>query len=287
MADDDAPPPRQDGPPGGGRRIMGLPPRTALIVAGVGLVGGLGYLWWRSRQAASQSASTTAPSTGCTDSAGNSVPCPDSSGVDQSGELSVIQTELETLASEEGNEDTGTGTTTPGTGTTTTTVTVPKVTGMGAAQAAAAIKAAGLVPGPQASKSGVVTSQTPGPGARVAKGSTVDIAVTPPKETGGKPPTSGQPPVKGGSAPAQPSGLQITDAGGTGFKAEWKRVTGASTYQFRITYQDKLVHSGTTPATSATVSGLQPDHSYTFHVKACNKNGCSAETNGPVGKTTR
>jgi hypothetical protein len=261
---------------------MGVNRGTAVIVAGLGLAGGVGYLWWRSRQSASKAATTTAATstTGCTDSAGNSVACPDAGGVDQSGELSVIQTELETLATEEGDEDTGDSSTTT-TGSTTATVVVPRVTGLSVTAAVAAIKRAGLVPGPQASKkTGTVTSQTPRAGAKVAKGSTVDIAVEAKAAGGG----TGKPPAK---APAEPGDLRISGVNSGGFTAAWRKPAGATVYQFRITYQEKLVHSGSTPATRATVSGLQPDHTYTFHVKACNKSGCSSETNGPPVKTAR
>jgi hypothetical protein len=64
-----------------------------------------------------------------------------------------------------------------GSTTTTGTATVPKVVGMTNVQAAAAIRAVGLVPGPQATRTGVVNSQTPGPGTKVQKGSTVDIGI--------------------------------------------------------------------------------------------------------------
>lgn len=77
-------------------KILGMQPRTAAIaIGGSALVAG-GYLWWRKRQqAAAQPAATVA--TGCTDASGNAAPCPDSTGVDVQGQLSVIQTELESV----------------------------------------------------------------------------------------------------------------------------------------------------------------------------------------------
>jgi beta-lactam-binding protein with PASTA domain len=86
--------------------------------------------------------------------------------------LSVIQTELESLlASQHADTDAGGGTTT------TTTVTVPRVIGMSVAAADAAIKAVGLVPGAHSDQVGTVNGQTPAGGAKVAKGSTVDLSV--------------------------------------------------------------------------------------------------------------
>ena len=54
----------------------------------------------------------------------------------------------------------------------------------------------------------------------------------------------------------------------------------------RVTYQDKLV--GTphiVTGTSATISGLAPLRTYTFHVAAIGPGGTSSETNGPAVKT--
>lgn len=59
--------------------------------------------------------------------------------------------------------------------------TVPAVEGMTTEDAVAAIKARGLLPGPQGSVQGTVYSQTPGAGARVRPGSVVDIGVRSPQ----------------------------------------------------------------------------------------------------------
>lgn len=81
-----------------------MPPRTAMIVGGASLAAGLAYLWWRKKQGSSPGSGSSSP-TGCTDSSGNSVPCPDSAGVDTAGQLSVIQTELESLLAEKEDTD--------------------------------------------------------------------------------------------------------------------------------------------------------------------------------------
>ena len=99
-------------------KILGMQPRTAAIaIGGSALVAG-GYLWWRKRQQGTQPAAAATASTGCTDGSGNSVPCPDGSSTDVQGELSVVQTELESLLSAEGTEA---GTTTTATSTSTST----------------------------------------------------------------------------------------------------------------------------------------------------------------------
>lgn len=70
----------------------------------------------------------------------------------------------------------------------TTTVTVPKVTGLTASAAVTALTAVGLVAGSEGKNGGtaIVNSQTPGAGAKVAKGSTVDLGVVQSGGGGGK-----------------------------------------------------------------------------------------------------
>lgn len=207
-----------------GGRILGLRPRTALITAGLALGGALAYMWWRNRQASAAASTAATSTTGCTDANGNAVPCPDSSGVDYSGELSVIQTELESLlASQAGDTDTDTDT----------------------------------------------------QGANGAN---------PPHVPPGSPK-----PKRKGHAPSTPAGVTISGVTATGCHARWQRVQGATGYAYRITYQEPrsgktgvVKASPTTRATSVSISGLQPDRTYTLHVKACSSEGCSPETNGPA-----
>jgi PASTA domain len=143
---------------------------------GVALVGGA-YLIYRRNQASTAAAATTTPTTDQTD---------------LQGEIATLQSEIADLQSSAAQgTGTGTGTTTTGTGTTTTgggtgttpavQVTVPHVEGMGIDSAEAAIRAVGLVPrlnmtGIKGGTSYVISSQTPGAGKKVAKGSNVDLA---------------------------------------------------------------------------------------------------------------
>jgi len=94
------------GPSGGGGRVLGLRPRTALIIGGVVLIGAVAFLWWRRRSAGSTAAaSSTSTAAGGT-------------GIDYGGELSVIQSELESLLAAQGvpAQGSGGGTTTTAAG---------------------------------------------------------------------------------------------------------------------------------------------------------------------------
>lgn len=110
--------------PGGPPKLLGMN-RTTVYIIGAAAVAGLGwYLYQRHKAASSTAAGTQTGTTGeCTDANGNPTPCEDMAGVDYSGQLSVMQTELESLAASEGNEATPT---TPAP--TTTTTTPPKTT---------------------------------------------------------------------------------------------------------------------------------------------------------------
>lgn len=78
-------------PAAGGKKILGVPRNTFFIALGGAVVVGLAFYWWRNYQASKNAAaSTTAAST------------TDTGNVDTSGQLSTIQTELETLLQEEG-----------------------------------------------------------------------------------------------------------------------------------------------------------------------------------------
>lgn len=82
---------------GKGKKILGMPPwALALGIAVTG--GGILYFLYERRKAAATAAAGGAGATPgqiCYDSAGNQVPCTDSSAVtDQSGEISTLQTEI-------------------------------------------------------------------------------------------------------------------------------------------------------------------------------------------------
>lgn len=159
--------------PGGGKRILGMKPMTAYLVFGGVLLAGIGIYLWKQHQAAAAAAAAPAADTNtngdCTDSQGNTVPCPGDGDQDYSGELSAIQTELESVLAAQG------ATTTTGTTTTSTTGkgVVPNL--MGLQSVAAQNEAAHYGFKVKFSGAGTVVSQTPGPGSEAVKGSVIDL----------------------------------------------------------------------------------------------------------------
>lgn len=104
MASDRGTAPGGEGRQQEGRKILGLKPRTAVIVGVAFLVAGIGYIIYRRRQAASQQASSgtagaagtaTAPGP-CYDAAGNVVDCSDPSAV-TGPNASTFQSEIQDL----------------------------------------------------------------------------------------------------------------------------------------------------------------------------------------------
>jgi hypothetical protein len=93
-----------------------------------------------------------------------------------------------------------------------------------------------------------------------------------------------KPPTK---PPATPAGIKATSVTATSVTLTWDPVPNATSYRIRTTYQGKLVQEESVPGTSATVSGLAPDRTYTFHLAASNSAGTSAETGGPTAKTSK
>jgi hypothetical protein len=99
---------------------------------------------------------------------------------------------------------------------------------------------------------------------------------TPPKTT---------PPAKKTPAPAMPAAHE-TKVTATSVTIAWDKVANATSYRVRVTYQSKLVGTPhVVTGTSATISGLAPLRTYTFHVAAIGPGGTSSETNGPAVKT--
>jgi hypothetical protein len=107
------------------------------------------------------------------------------------------------------------------------------------------------------------------------------------------PGTPKPPPPKppAGHAPAMPASVHGSAASSTSIKLTWGHVTGATSYQAHATTAEPgSGKAGVTPVvtvagTSATLTGLKANTTYTCHVKACNAGGCSSETNGPVVRT--
>lgn len=142
-------------------------------------------------------------------------------------------------------------------------VTVPKVTGMTNTAASAALRAVGLVPGSEWQVTGIVNSQTPGPGTKVPKGSTVNLGVA----KGTTPP-----PGHKGPTASVPTGLVITERHSTSLAVKWNRSKNATGYHVLCTDAGtKAVKGeGTIPAaqTTHTFTGLTPSHSYVVDVWA-------------------
>jgi hypothetical protein len=107
-------------PKGSGAKLFGLN-RNTVIIVGLATLAGVAYYIWKSRKDAAATASTSSTQPGgttgeCMDANGNPTPCEDMAGVDYSGQLSVLQTELESVLAGQG------------TGTTTTTTPPPATT---------------------------------------------------------------------------------------------------------------------------------------------------------------
>lgn len=85
--------------------------------------------------------------------------------------------------------------------------------------------------------------------------------------------------------PPEPTGVHATAVTSTSVALAWNASSGATSYRVRTTYQGALVGEISVPGTSADLTGLKPDHTYTFHVAASNAKGTSAETNGPAVTT--
>lgn len=87
--------------------------------------------------------------------------------------------------------------------------------------------------------------------------------------------------------PAQPKGIKATEVTATSVTLTWDADPTATSYRIRVTYQDKVVKVEDVSATTATISGLGADHTYTFHIAASNSAGMSPETGGPTVHTPK
>ena len=233
--------------PGGGR-ILGMPRRTALIVLGVTVAGAAAYFLWKRHQS---SASASSGAVSSTASGGY--------GVDYGGELSVIQSELEDLLAASGQPATS------GSG-----------TGTGTGGSSGGSSGPGNCPG--GFTWNPVTSQCePAKGEQGTGGSSGG-------SSGGGTGTKTQTKPK----PGTPAAVHATKTTSNAVTLAWAKAPNATSYRVRATYQGKLVGSQqSVNGTSATISGLHPDHTYTFHVASIGPGGTSAETNGPAVKTSR
>lgn len=81
------------------------------------------------------------------------------------------------------------------------------------------------------------------------------------------------------NAIASVTGLHTTGAGATNVGLSWNPSAGATDYEVRVTYQDKVVKKARTNGkTSYNVTGLSPNRTYGLHVVAINGNQWAPET---------
>jgi hypothetical protein len=94
-----APTARGARPPAGAQKktSLGLTKQQLYYGGGAFVIALVWFVWHRKQQAAAASTQQTATSSECTDAQGNPTPCAEANGIDYSGQLSVIQTELESL----------------------------------------------------------------------------------------------------------------------------------------------------------------------------------------------
>lgn len=236
-----APPGPGAKPPG--KKYAGLS-RNQWIGVGVVFAVVVGVIIWRRHEAnAAASSSTTAGTSSssdeCTDANGNNVPCDDS---DLSGELSALQTEIETLMAQEGQSGAAGGGTT---GTTSSGTTSSGTTSS---------------PTSSATSSPATSSSTTSTGTKTAAKTTTAAAKT----------------------LSPPSGVKATKTTTTAITLTWDKVSGATSYRIRVTYQNNLVKQQTVTGTSATVSGLTADHTYGFHLASINAAGTGSENDTDI-----
>jgi hypothetical protein len=241
-------------PAAGGKKILGVPRTTFFLAVGSAVVIGLAFYWWRNYQAGQQSA--TAASTGTTDT-GN---------VDTSGELSTIQTELETLLEEEG------ATTTSSSG----------GTGWGSGGG----WSGGTTSGGGSSSWGGGSSGSSGSGSS-SSGSGSSSGSTGSSSSGPGVNGSGSPPVStstGSSTSAAASGTAVqapktsppaiaAKVSGSSVVITWGSVGGATGYQVQVAEPGgTLVLNKNLTATSATIDVLPVRGTYDYKIRALNQN---------------
>ena len=244
------------GAPGkGGKKILGMKPQTAAVVGAVVFAGAVGFFVWRSKKKSASSSGTSAST-----SAG-------AYGMDYAGQLSAIQSELESLMGQ-GSASAGAGSGAGG-------------SGYGGYGGSGTPGSGTSTPAPPVS--GTTGSATTGAGG----GTTTTTTAPPPASTTASAAPAPAAPAKM-SPPTMPTGVTVSNITATGFTVHWAPDPRTSMYRVRVTYQGALakqVQVG--PVASAAVSGLTADHTYTVHVAAGNSGGFSAETNGPTAKTAK
>jgi hypothetical protein len=255
----DTPPAPAPGKKGGlgSKKILGMP-APVVITFGVVVVGAAIYFYMKRKKTAATTGSASASSSAY--------------GIDQSGELSTIQQELESLLAGQGGGSAGSG------------------SGGGGSYGGGG-SGTGAFPGANSASGATTGTGTTGTTSTPSTGTTGTTSTpsgggtttaTPPKTTPAPAPAKQGP-------PPMPSGVHATKVTSNSVTLAWSPSAGATGYNTRVTYQGKNVNGvgNYSKGTTVTVSGLGADHTYTFHVLAGGPGGNSPETNGPAVKTTR
>lgn len=230
----------------GGRRILGMKPMTAYLVFGGALAIGIVAYLIKQHQAASAANATTAAA-----GQGAAAGAATATGIDYSGELSTIQTELEALLAQQG-----------------------VTTGTGAAQGNGGGWSGGWGQGGSGGDTG---SDSGGSSGGVNGGSS----------SGGSSASGGSSPSTGGSSsssgtPAAPSGGHVVSVSNNDAVVAWNP-NGAAKWNLKITGPGAINgHTATVGIPQGTYSGLEAGHTYDVTVTPVSASGQT----GPSGVIT-
>ena len=106
---------------------------------------------------------------------------------------------------------------------------------------------------------------------------TTQPAGTPTTSSGGT--ATKAPPAAKPGPPPTPGNVHATAVTKSSITVAWNKVTGATSYRIRVTYQSKLVSQQSSASTTATISGLGADHTYGIHVASVGPGGTGPEGN--------
>lgn len=250
----------------GGKKILGVPRTTFYLAVGGAVIVGLAFYWWRNYQAAQQSAST-ASTTGTT-----------GTGVDYSGELSTIQTELEALLQQEGVTTTGTGTTGSGGG---------QSWGNGGGWSGGGGSGSGGDYGGSSSDNSGSSSSGSSSGSSSNSGSSTAVngAGSPPVTSSGSSSTTTTASTAS-KAPPGPTGGRVVSVNNNDATVAWN-ANGASKWNLKITGPGAINgHTATVTSPQGVYSGLEAGHTYTVTVTPLSSTGVAGPSGNITIKTT-
>jgi len=235
-------------PSSGGKKILGVPRTTFYLLVAGAVVVGLAFYWWKNYQSAQQ-ASTASTASGT-----------DTGNVDTSGQLSTIQTELETLLEEEGATTT---TSTSGSGGSS-----GGGTGWG--------NGGGWSGGTSGSGSGSSGSSSSGSSGSTSSGSgsaSVNGNGSAPVTSTGSTSTGSTSSSTTAAAPKTSPPNIAGKANGSQIVITWGAVGGATGYQIQVAEPGgNLILNKNLTATSATISPAPMRGTYDFKIRALNQN---------------